>query len=118
MPIYTYRREDGSRFDYRQSFHEQPLAHCPQTGQRVIRVVQPVGIVFKGSGFYVNDSRAAKSAANAAGSGAKTASGENGKAGDAGENGAQPQKDQAATAAKEATNETKSEKQAAPAKAD
>ena len=62
MPIYTYRREDGSRFDIKQRFHEQPLEFCPSSGQLVVRVVQPVGIVFKGSGFYVNDSRVVKSA--------------------------------------------------------
>ncbi len=62
MPIYTYRREDGSRFDIKQSIHEAPLEFCPDSGQAVVRVVQPVGIVFKGSGFYVNDSKAVKSA--------------------------------------------------------
>ena len=62
MPIYTYRREDGSRFDIKQSFQDAPLEFCPESGQAVVRVVQPVGIVFKGSGFYVNDSKAVKSA--------------------------------------------------------
>lgn len=62
MPIYTYRREDGSRFDIKQSIREAPLEFCPDSGQAVVRIVQPVGIVFKGSGFYVNDSKAVKSA--------------------------------------------------------
>ncbi len=66
MPIYTYRREDDSRFDVKQAFHEDPLEFCPDSGQRVVRVVQPVGIVFKGSGFYVNDSKAVKSSGGAA----------------------------------------------------
>lgn len=59
MPTYTYRRSDGTTFDYRQKFTDEPLATCPTTGQMVVRVVQPTGIVFKGSGFYVNDSKGA-----------------------------------------------------------
>ncbi|MFO7321327.1 MAG: hypothetical protein DIU68_006330 [Chloroflexota bacterium] len=57
MPLYTYRREDGTTFEYRQKFTDEALKVDPVTGQRVVRVVQPAGIVFKGSGFYVNDSR-------------------------------------------------------------
>ncbi|MCB9457901.1 MAG: zinc ribbon domain-containing protein [Anaerolineaceae bacterium] len=59
MPMYTYRREDGTTFDLRQKFLDEPLTVCPTTGQKVIRVVQPAGIIFKGSGFYVNDSKSA-----------------------------------------------------------
>lgn len=61
MPLYTYRRADGSTFDYRQSFGDDPLTTCPTTGQSVNRVIHAAGIVFKGSGFYVNDSRGSKS---------------------------------------------------------
>lgn len=57
MPEYTYRREDGSMFSIRQKFSDEPLNIDPHTGQKVVRVVQPAGIIFKGSGFYVNDSR-------------------------------------------------------------
>lgn len=57
MPLYTYRREDGTTFDIRQGFHDEPLTFDPHTGQSVVRVVQPAPIIFKGSGFYVNDSR-------------------------------------------------------------
>jgi predicted nucleic acid-binding Zn ribbon protein len=59
MPLYTYRREDGSTFDIKQSFSDDPLEVDPGTGQRVVRVVQAAGIIFKGSGFYVNDSKSA-----------------------------------------------------------
>lgn len=72
MPIYTYRREDGSTFDFRQRFFDSPLEACPSTGQAVSRVIQPAGIIFKGSGFYVNDNNKAKNPAKPAG--------ENGKA--------------------------------------
>ena len=55
MPVYTYRRQDGTTFDIRQTFRDDPLDVCPTTGQAVARVIQPAGIIFKGSGFYVND---------------------------------------------------------------
>jgi len=59
MPMYTYRREDGTTFDLRQKFSDDPLAVDPQTGQKVVRVVQAAGVIFKGSGFYINDSKGA-----------------------------------------------------------
>lgn len=61
MPVYTYRREDGTTFDIKQSFHEDPLTLDPQTGQRVVRIVQQAGVIFKGSGFYINDSKSKSS---------------------------------------------------------
>ena len=63
MPVYTYRREDGTTFDYRQKFLDDPLTVDPETGQHVVRVIQPVGVVFKGSGFYINDSKSASHSA-------------------------------------------------------
>jgi putative FmdB family regulatory protein len=62
MPVYTYRREDGTTFDYRQKFADEPLKADPITGQRVRRIVQAAGVIFKGSGFYVNDSKSASKA--------------------------------------------------------
>ena len=73
MPVYTYRREDGTTFDIRQTFGDRPLETCPATGQVVNRVIQPAGIIFKGSGFYVNDNNKAKNPAKPA------ATSENGK---------------------------------------
>jgi predicted nucleic acid-binding Zn ribbon protein len=70
MPVYTYRREDGTTFDIRQSFNDAALTVDPQTGQRVVRVVQNAGVIFKGSGFYVNDSKNA-SKKNLTGAGSK-----------------------------------------------
>src|SRR5690349_473763 len=63
MPVYTYRREDGTTFDYRQKFLDDALTVDPETGQRVVRVIQPAGVIFKGSGFYVNDSKSASRSA-------------------------------------------------------
>ncbi|MCC6801288.1 MAG: zinc ribbon domain-containing protein [Anaerolineae bacterium] len=63
MPVYTYRREDGTTFDYRQKFLDDPLTVDPETGQHVVRVIQAAGVIFKGSGFYVNDSKSASRSA-------------------------------------------------------
>jgi predicted nucleic acid-binding Zn ribbon protein len=60
-----YRRDDGTTFDYRQKFADEPLKVDPETGQHVVRVVQAAGVIFKGSGFYVTDSKnASKASAN------------------------------------------------------
>ncbi len=64
MPIYTYECENcGERFEAKQSFSETPLAVCPTCEGKLHRVIQPVGVVFKGSGFYVTDSRGKQSLA-------------------------------------------------------
>ena len=63
MPIYTYRREDGTTFDFRQKFTDDALVVDPETGQHVTRVIQPAGVIFKGSGFYINDSKSASHSA-------------------------------------------------------
>ena len=56
--MYTYECEScGQRFDAKQSFNDAPLTICPDCEGSLHRVIQPVGIVFKGSGFYVTDSR-------------------------------------------------------------
>ena len=62
MPVYTYRREDGTTFDLRQSFNDDALTIDPSNGQKVVRVIQGTSIIFKGSGFYVNDSKGANKA--------------------------------------------------------
>lgn len=78
MPIYTYRREDGTTFDIKQKFLDDPLETCPTTGQKVNRVIQAAGIIFKGSGFYVNDnSKASNPAAPAKANGESNGTAEN-----------------------------------------
>jgi putative FmdB family regulatory protein len=59
MPIYTYRCENcGVQFDRHRSFNDQPLTRCPECNKKTLRKVYlPVGIVFKGSGFYSTDHR-------------------------------------------------------------
>jgi putative FmdB family regulatory protein len=59
MPIYTYRCEScGIRFEKTQKFSDAPLTRCPECGKKALqKVYTPVGIVFKGSGFYATDHR-------------------------------------------------------------
>jgi len=58
MPTYEYKcTECGSRFERWQSIKDDPLKECPECGGLPQRVIFPVGIVFKGSGFYVTDNR-------------------------------------------------------------
>lgn len=59
MPIYTYRCENcGVQFERTQKFSDQPLTRCPECNKKTLRkVYTPVGIVFKGSGFYATDHR-------------------------------------------------------------
>jgi putative FmdB family regulatory protein len=66
MPTYHYRCSDcGHSFDFFQKFADDPLTVCPECNGAIRRVVQPVGIVFKGSGWYVNDSRDSKKSTTA-----------------------------------------------------
>ncbi|HPH95695.1 MAG TPA: zinc ribbon domain-containing protein [Anaerolineaceae bacterium] len=59
MPVYTYQCDHcGVRFDHHQKFTDQPLTWCPECHKKALRkVYTPVGIVFKGSGFYATDHR-------------------------------------------------------------
>lgn len=58
MPLYEYQcSECGVRFERHQSFSDAPVTTCPECGGDVHRLIGPVGIVFKGSGFYANDSK-------------------------------------------------------------
>ncbi len=67
MPVYVYRNlVTNETFEHQQSITDDPLTADPRTGEPVKRVIQPVGIAFKGTGFYVNDSR--KSAGSSGGS--------------------------------------------------
>lgn len=67
MPIYVYKNlSTGERFEIEQRITEPPLVAHPETGDPVKRLVQPVGIAFKGSGFYATDSRASGSSKPAA----------------------------------------------------
>jgi len=55
MPIYEYRRPDGSTFDLLQSITDDPLKSDPESGVPVERVLHAPAVHFKGSGFYNTD---------------------------------------------------------------
>lgn len=55
MPIYEYRRPDGSTFEILQSITAEPLTEDPETGVPVERVLHAPAVHFKGSGFYNTD---------------------------------------------------------------
>lgn len=64
MPLYEYECEScGVRFERRQHMEDEPVKTCPECAGDVHRLIQPVGIIFKGSGFYVTDNRAKSSTA-------------------------------------------------------
>lgn len=55
MPIYEYRRPNGTTFEVMQRMTDDPLTHDPETGVPVERVFHPVAVHFKGKGFYNTD---------------------------------------------------------------
>jgi putative FmdB family regulatory protein len=58
VPVYEYAcTECGERLEVKQSFTDNSLTECPACSGRLRKVLSPVGVVFKGSGFYRNDSR-------------------------------------------------------------
>jgi putative FmdB family regulatory protein len=59
MPVYAYRCEScGVQFERHQSFSDSPLKTCPECRKKSLKkIIAPVGIVFKGSGFYATDHR-------------------------------------------------------------
>lgn len=60
MPVYEYAcTVCGERTEAKQSFDDPPLLECPHCGGRLRKLYSPVGIVFKGSGFYSTDKKKA-----------------------------------------------------------
>lgn len=58
MPIYEYECTNcGLRFERHQRIADDPVKICPECAGEVRRVFHPVGVIFKGSGFYVTDNR-------------------------------------------------------------
>jgi putative FmdB family regulatory protein len=55
MPIYEYKCENGHVFDVIQKMSDEPLSKCQECGAPAKRVLHPVAVHFKGSGFYNTD---------------------------------------------------------------
>lgn len=104
MPVYTYRREDGTTFDIRQKFLDEPLETCPTTSQKVSRVIHAAGIIFKGSGFYVNDNSKATNPASPAKNGENNGHSDSSKG--------EPKAETKSESKSETKSETKSESKA------
>ncbi len=65
MPTYTYVCTDcDEHLEVVQSFTSDPLTECPRCGGRLRKVFHPVGVLFKGSGFYRTDSRSSGTSAS------------------------------------------------------
>ncbi len=99
MPIYEYEcNEQGHRFEKWQSIQDEPIKTCPVCGSPVHKVFHPAGIIFKGSGWYITDSRKASSGTVTGGSreeksetkSEKSSGGSEAKSGDSGGDKAKP----------------------------
>ena len=63
MPTYVYACDTCQvQFEKFQSFHDEPLRECPSCQSAVRRVLQPAGIVFKGSGWHITDYKGSNNA--------------------------------------------------------
>ena len=69
MPVYVYRRDDGSTFELEQRMTADALISCPTTGSGVERVLQPFAARYTGTGFYSTDHRKEKPRGRAAADG-------------------------------------------------
>ena len=73
MPTYAYACTScDHRFEAQQSFTDDALSECPQCQGRLRKLFNSVGIVFKGSGFYRNDSRKPDSSSSSSATETKT----------------------------------------------
>jgi putative FmdB family regulatory protein len=77
MPTYGYRCSNcGHEFEIRQKITDEPLKSCPKCQGKLSKILYPVGISFKGSGFYTTDYKGAGNSAGAASSNGSVTSSE------------------------------------------
>lgn len=87
MPTYSYRcKQCGNAFDVRQHITDAPLKVCEKCGGALVKIINSVGITFKGSGFYRTDSQSSSAvpAASGEGAGGSSSTGGSGAAGGSG----------------------------------
>ena len=81
MPIYEYAcTACGERTEAKQSFSDPPLEECPHCGGKLRKLYSPVGIVFKGSGFYSTDAKSKSASSTSSSTKESSTSGESKKA--------------------------------------
>ncbi|MFD9392690.1 FmdB family zinc ribbon protein [Streptomyces sp. NPDC060000] len=91
MPTYQYQcTECGEGLEAVQKFTDDALTECPNCGGRLKKVFSAVGIVFKGSGFYRNDSRGSSSSSAPASSSKPSTSGSDSKPSTSSSSGSKP----------------------------
>jgi putative FmdB family regulatory protein len=67
MPAYDYKcQKCGYIFEVQQRITEEPLKHCPKCKGKIVRLISPAGIIFKGSGFHMTDYKKQKTEKKAA----------------------------------------------------
>jgi len=65
VPIYGYRCTNcGHQFEIQQRMSDEPLQVCPKCQGKLTKVLYPTGVIFKGSGFYTTDYKAAGKASD------------------------------------------------------
>lgn len=86
MPTYDYEcKECGHEFEAFQTMSEELLTQCPSCGKESLRrlIGGGTGVIFRGSGFYINDSRSSKTGSNgSSGNGSSGGNGTSSKAAD------------------------------------
>jgi putative FmdB family regulatory protein len=75
MPIYEYKCDNGHVFDVIQKMSDEALTKCQECGAPAVRVLHPVAVHFKGSGFYNTDYGKKKGGGNGASEGSKESKG-------------------------------------------
>ena len=76
MPIYEYKCDNGHVFDVIQRMSDDPLTKCQECGAKAVRVLHPVAIHFKGSGFHNTDYGRKSAGANGGGGSSSESSSE------------------------------------------
>ena len=85
MPTYEYRCKDcGEHLEVVQSFRDDPLTECPRCSGTLKKVFQPIGIAFKGTGFYKTDSRSSSSRSSSSSSNGSSGASEKAGSSDSG----------------------------------
>jgi len=73
MPVYEYRcKSCGKTHEIEHGFHDERPTKCPSCGGVLVRVFHPIGVVFKGSGFYKTDYGGTSAARQTSGEGANS----------------------------------------------